>query len=391
MNKLWELIKSPGLMAVLAVVGFGLAIYIGFFFERRSQLAVLVDPPSRVFDIHQPIGGIEVSYAGENLRCTKKTLWIISAALKNIGNAEIRKGDYDEQVPLGLHVEGGHIVDIPSFRTSVPYLEQNLKLRSEGQNLLLSSVIFEPNDSVHLNLLVLGSESTPPTLSALGKLAGSRGIALINGESGSDKTSLWRNTTDAASWWIHLLRVLLYGLGGFIAFGITAALLAGLGSAIQSLLTHSNVAKRRAKIDAYEANEAMSKERRFVSAQYVQEGNKVLYQLRDIISCLDQRAKLCKQLDKIVPDEEIVIIARDRYPLPFRSRALFEAGSATGIFPHENGALLLSDALLAELDHLFAYLGIDPNAKPDRDMHELNYVSNLHDVQKTLDKIAVTK
>ena len=118
-------------MAIVSIFSVGLAVYQGFFYEKRGQISIYLDPPTRVFDLHQSIGGLEVSYGGEDLRKKNETLWIVNVSIRNTGNAEIRKGDYDEQVPLGLAIDEGQIVDAPKLRTSVNYLQQNLKIKTD--------------------------------------------------------------------------------------------------------------------------------------------------------------------------------------------------------------------------------------------------------------------
>lgn len=161
------------------------------FYERKPELSISVDAMSKVFDLYRPVGGLEVSYAGENLRSSKKNLWVLTATIKNIGNAEVRKGDYDDKVPLGLEIGGAVIAERPTLKTNVDYLAKNLSISATGNRILFSPVILEPGESFEITTLLLGSESVKPSIVPIGKLAGIKSIALSTPESPSPEKSVW--------------------------------------------------------------------------------------------------------------------------------------------------------------------------------------------------------
>lgn len=193
-KKMWKAIASPSGGAILGVAGILIAVYFSMFFERQGELVIRVDALSRVFDIHRPVGGLEVTYGGENLRTAKKALWVLTASIQNRGNAAVRKNDFDDAVPLGFEVIGGIIAEQPELASSTLYLAKNMKVRGAGSLLALTPAVLEPGDSVQLNVLILGAEATKPTIVASGKVAGQKRIEVVQGEeeTGRQKTYLDR-------------------------------------------------------------------------------------------------------------------------------------------------------------------------------------------------------
>jgi hypothetical protein len=174
-KRFWRALTTPNGATVLTIVGLGTAFYFSVFYERQGNLVIRVDSLSRVLDVHQPVGGLEITYGGENLRTSKKTLWVLNATIFNRGNAAVRKGDFDEAVPLGFVVDDAVPAEQPRLSSSVEYLRKNVQATAKGQLVALTPAVFEPGDGVHLALLLLGPEATKPQLSASGKVVGQRG------------------------------------------------------------------------------------------------------------------------------------------------------------------------------------------------------------------------
>ncbi|MDG0852182.1 hypothetical protein [Roseateles puraquae] len=101
---LWEFIKSPACAAILGLAGLLSGLLLGVYglvAERQGQLKVSLVSISSVFDVHQPVGGLDVSYEGRSLRSAKKALWSLSLVVPNSGNAGIRRNDFDVRSPGG--------------------------------------------------------------------------------------------------------------------------------------------------------------------------------------------------------------------------------------------------------------------------------------------------
>lgn len=315
MDKTWELIKSASFMALLAIAGFGLSIYQGFFYERKGQISIGVSPPAKVLDIHKSVGGLEVSYAGQNLRESQKTLWAITATIRNDGNAEITKGDFDESAPLGIRISEGQIVDTPTLRTSIDYLQKNIKLTTSNNSIALSPVIIESGDSIILSLLILGNENIKPKISATGKIAGVPEVRVINLEE-EQEYSLWKSIAYAEKWWIYPLRTIFYMFIGAIGFLAIVGLFAALTIPVEAIQNRKTKKEAQKKISQYKRNEPLTREARMLTSAYIESGERRLHIIHDTLNRLANSTALKIKLSGSLSLEEAKEICLKCHPIP---------------------------------------------------------------------------
>jgi hypothetical protein len=78
MNALWNQVKSPSFMAIVALISLIFTFYQEF---REKQPKILIETLgiASVFNVTQQVGGLQISYGGEDLRSTQKSLWVINA------------------------------------------------------------------------------------------------------------------------------------------------------------------------------------------------------------------------------------------------------------------------------------------------------------------------
>ncbi|MBA8733550.1 hypothetical protein [Chromobacterium violaceum] len=305
MKKIWAWLISPSVVGAIGIVSLVLAIYTAFFYERKPELSISVDAMSKVFDLYRPVGGLEVSYAGENLRSSKKNLWVLTATIKNIGNAEVRKGDYDDKVPLGLEIGGAVIAERPTLKTNVGYLAKNLSISATESRILFSPVILEPGESFEVTTLLLGSESAKPSIVPIGKLAGIKSIALSTPESPSPEKSAWNQAVGATSVWVHLIRWLIYFFGAFLAIGSSVALLAAVMSPFEKLKKQRQAAERQRRVRDYRRHEELGKESRYLMDEYVAGGVAGLAPLARYLCAYTRRRSVLDALSDKLDEEEL--------------------------------------------------------------------------------------
>lgn len=358
MKKIWEVIRSQSFMAAVALLSMVFAIYQTFIYERKGEIGLTIAPPAKVLDIHKAVGGLEVSYGGENLRDSKKTLWVISATIRNEGNAEIRKIDFDENDPVGFYVEKGKIVDNPSLRTSVPYLQRNFKLSQVENKITVSPSILEPGDTVFVSFLVLGDEISPPSISPLGKIAGAGDVQFKSSEDAKGSaTSDNLIFTDAL--WLQPLRMVIYTL----FFMVTIAVIASLVNAIKAPLSKvKNLKKercRRAAIDKFKRGESVSREVRAVGLMYIEQGEISLFRLGVVLRAFRQRAELRKKLEGVCTGEELEKIVLSCYKLPYLGSKLISSLGGFGFTISDSATVDQIDDWLTELRELSVHLEVD--------------------------------
>jgi hypothetical protein len=357
LSSFWMAFKSPTSMAILAIVGFGLAIFQGFFYEKKGELTITNDAVSRVFDIHQPVGGLEVSYAGENLRTSKKALWALSFTVRNSGNAEIRKADYDDQVPFGFQFVGAEIVEIPTIKTNVEYLSQNLKISKTPNFVRFSPVIFEPNDEVQVNVLLLGSDTVKPIFFATGKIAGLRSITMSSPDQKDSGRSVLAKITDADALWVHPARSVIYGFGGLVVLSLVIALLAGVSAPLNAFSNGRAVSKRRKEIATYKANEALDSNSRSLIDIYAVDGEEAILEIAQIIETVKRRTALVAEIKESVSPSRLENILRRVHPL--RPSSLFRKLKDLGLIYGSKTTIAYSEALDNTVEEVALFFKID--------------------------------
>ncbi|WP_217478504.1 hypothetical protein [Pararobbsia alpina] len=211
-------------MAVVTFFSIALAVYLGFFFERRPSLVATVNSMSPVFDVVKPVGGLDISYAGVNLREAKKSLWSVDLTLRNEGNSDIRLDDFDPHSPVRIVVNSGQVVNKPTLTTSNRYLADNVRLITENSDVAITPAIIDADDSININILVMGAEGVRPVIYVTGKIAGMKAIPLRTVDSSTDGKSVWRKVFGADAIWIQFLRLPVYFFGFFALLGILAVL-----------------------------------------------------------------------------------------------------------------------------------------------------------------------
>lgn len=310
----WEFIKSPGVMAVLSIVSLATGLYFGFFYERKGEVSIIISPPAKVLDIHESVGGLEVSYAGQNLKDSGKTLWAVVAYFSNTGNSGINKIEFDEQDLIGIGVVNGEIVDRPEVTGNADYLKRNIKIESSSESIRLHPIIMEPGDTITLNFLVLGVESAKPEFTVLGKVSGV-GEPVITRLDDDKEFSTWRSIAYAEKWWVQLLRMPVYaGLTVIFMFWFFV-LMALFIIPIESFNSSKRKKKLRAKIDAYKMDEVLTKEARLLINMHLKNPDVALDDVYGALCALEERATLGGKISGVLPEDELKNVCFRCYPI----------------------------------------------------------------------------
>lgn len=359
MKKFWNWLFSPPVAGLIGIAGFVFAIYTAFFYERKPELTISVDSMSRVFDLYQPVGGLEVSYAGEDLRSSKKNLWLLTTTIKNTGNAEVRKGDYDENAPLGLNIEGAVIAEQPTLKTNTTYLEKNLKIITSDNSISFSPIILEPGDSFEITTLLLGSGSSKPSISTLGKLAGVRSIAISTPENPTPSKPVWQQAVDASSWWVHPVRWIIYFFGPILSIGLSIAMFEAIANPLRRIKNQRLIADRQRRIREYRQYEELGKESRYLIDEYVAKGEAGLIPVARYLKTYNRRRSLVEVLVGKLDDKEVDKLVRAATPFRRGDAETENNLKAIKLAEGEGAHIEVSAALREALADLCLFLDID--------------------------------
>ncbi|MNI26689.1 hypothetical protein D3C73_803990 [compost metagenome] len=378
MQKLWLLIKGQGFMALLALVGFGLAIYTAFFYEKKPHLIFTASQPAKVFDIHQPMSGLEISYAGENLRGGQKNLWVMTVVLKNEGNAEVRKGDYDDRDPVGLTLKNGQLLEQPTVQSESKYIVKNLDLTRDGNSVHFAPIIVEPGESLTFNLLVLGNDAVKPEIIPTGKIAGTSGIGVRSSED-KTKSGVIRDLFYAERWWIQGLRGLAYTILFFVGMLIITGAPQVFAIPFQTHRDKKRKAERRGQMDRYRVGHSLSAHERALTNLYIESG---VHLLRDAYQALTEISTRQRTIDELrtslsetqIKDMESRYLSLSRSAI-FQTRRLEDCGLAD----IRKMSLDQLENILAEIESLCSYLDIPVTdlSKKDFEAHDFVKVSRV--------------
>ena len=285
-------------MALVALFSLGFAVFQQFY-EKKPDVLIKTEAISAVFSVLQSVGGLQVSYAGQDLRSSRQALWVISAVISNNGTAVIRKADYDNVTPFSVSVMGGQIVEIPVITSESTYLQESLKPNVVSNRIIFSPVILEPKDSFRLRILVLGPEQSPPSLKAEGKIAGLQAFSYATPDAPYASRSIWQMATQADVFWIQFLRLPIYFLACLIfliVIGIASAVVAQQASTFRNWRAKR---QRLRSISDYRQGENMVWEDRALSEIYIEFGEEALGKIKKLLDKTNKRLILIKQLEPI--------------------------------------------------------------------------------------------
>lgn len=176
-NKLTAIVIST-----IGLAGASVTIYAFFFQEKQINLQYEIMANSNVLDVKADISKLDIIYGGSSLKDKNENLRIINLKVVNTGSEHILNTFYDDNDPLGFRVNEGAIIEIPEvLDASNEYLRKNIVISVDSLNRVkFSKVIFESNEFFILKLLVLHKSYSNPTITSLGKVAGIKGIDVVN-------------------------------------------------------------------------------------------------------------------------------------------------------------------------------------------------------------------
>lgn len=238
LKKILGVLVSPISMAIVAVISLALAVYTGFYYEKRPELVFTILSNTDVLDVKEKVGKLDISYAGESLSKASKRLRILNLRIANVGNADILKTFYDENVPLGLRVSAGEIVEVPEV-TGNDYFEKNVKVRlSDARTVHFAPVIIQSGEGFQVKVLVLASLNEVPVLEKVGVLAGTKVYVLQSPE--SEDISFWSQVLGGGPL-VHTTRALIY-------LALLISIVTILGVAIPALSDYKDRAQKSKRI-----------------------------------------------------------------------------------------------------------------------------------------------
>ena len=148
--------------------------FYNFFHEKKLEITYEIISESNVLDIHKPLKDLTIFFKDENIQKKNLNLKVYTIRVYNTGELNIRQDDFDKNLPWGLEVKQGKIINKARLiNTNSEYLMSNLEPTVLDTNKLeFKKIIFERNKFFIVELLVLHSKVQLPSILPIGKIAG---------------------------------------------------------------------------------------------------------------------------------------------------------------------------------------------------------------------------
>lgn len=355
MGKIKEFLISAGFMAFLAIIGFGLAIYTGFFYEKQGKLTIDLAEPTKILDIHQSVGGLSVSYNGQDLRENNKNLWLVNIIVQNTGNAVIRKDDFDNNALVTFKVLNGSIVDKPNIISKDKYFVQNSNPYIQGNSVILPPLIMNSGESFSIGFFVLGDEAKSPVLSVDGRIAGSDGIRFQKIESNS---SGWIETAlSADKLWEHVVRLVFYFILGLLCFISLIVIMTNTSSFFSQLKNKRDKQRRAKQIENYKPNQSLSLELRKIIGIYLEFEPVHLKKVKACFDLAKKRDVIFNKYEPICDDLSANVIAENLINIPFFLKNTYKKLNELGLIGYMSP--FIDDLIVQEFDELMEVFNVD--------------------------------
>jgi len=170
----------------LTVLGIGLSLYLSLL-TTAPKITYLIESKKDLIERGNTPKKLGVFFEGTDVIQQKKNIRIYTIKMSNDGSKDLLQDHYDSNLPWGLSVHDGVILEIRPVESSSSYIYENIKPRSDvGREVMLNKIIFERGNYYLFDLMVLHDIKAEPTLTPLGKIAGQKKIEIVTEENATN-------------------------------------------------------------------------------------------------------------------------------------------------------------------------------------------------------------
>lgn len=160
-------------------------------FKKEAGVAVQVQRLIPAFDVNRRFPALSVIYQGRDLTAEKMGLAIAQLRIVNTGDVSLSESNLSETDPLGVSVRGGKVLGIIEAKASSDHLRRRAVPVLSGNIITIpSKIIFDPQDYVQFDVLILKPESVELSFTALGKVEGVKSIGVSKNSNGVETPGL---------------------------------------------------------------------------------------------------------------------------------------------------------------------------------------------------------
>jgi len=219
---------------VFGVLSLGVGVYFGVFYEKKPRLRYEILSSLPVYDVREDIADLEITFKGENIRGQHKMLSLITLKVCNVGNADIVKMHFDENLLPGFSVSCSRIIKAEILGASEDYLKQAAHIKPINEtSYSIEPMMIDVEQFFLVKLLVLHDEGRKPTISSINKISGKTKIDVIEEQATTHQVGVVRRVFQG-SVAVQIIRVLAYGFGTLIVLGVLAIFSAFLSDSVNT-------------------------------------------------------------------------------------------------------------------------------------------------------------
>jgi len=373
LKAVWKFVVSPAVSFIGLVAGLIIGAA-GLLYHPKPALRVETIEDTRVLDVHEPIGNLDITYRGESLKLSNRELRVLLVRISNTGGADIGLDSFDPLAPLGIQIQGGDLLEEPTVLGSSNYLTQSVKLtRSNPHTVVIAPVMMEAGEWIDIKLLIAAKVGEIPKIEAIGKVLGVKSIE-APGERKASTESIWHRVTGADSEWIQLARIPVYGIGSLLLLLLLAAVVAVTMVAIilpiSSLIDGFGVRRRKKIVADYGKSRSLQPVDHFVVDSYIRDGGKAVPLLRRYMQQVDEanvsRSQIKAMRELLGRHFEAAEIRRSVHFFRGNAVATPKDAVARGIQSEREGLLELNSDLLGAIDAFEQFLRAIGQPPPDK-------------------------
>lgn len=163
--------------SLLAILGLSFGIYQTFIRDYKPEIVFDVLSNNDVLSINEDVNDLKILYNDKDLKEQNKKLVLLNVKIENIGNGDVKEGDYYSKTPFGIEIENGEMIKVPSIiNSSNNFLHKNTKVSLLDSNkIILTKIPLGKNEFFTLEILTIVKKEATPKVIAIGYISGSNG------------------------------------------------------------------------------------------------------------------------------------------------------------------------------------------------------------------------
>ena len=200
---------------IFAIVMLSLAIisaYFGYQSLKQPQPEIFFETISdtNVIDLNRSLQDLSIDFRGQDIHEHNLNLKIMTINVVNSGEVDILTNHYDHEDDWGIKFKDAEVIEARLIDANSDYLKAKIiPRRLSTDTVVFPKVIFERGKSFAIEVLLLHSNNTAPSISPIGKIAGIDTIGVLTRSLTREEVNFINQVLNG-SIPVHIVRSLIY-------------------------------------------------------------------------------------------------------------------------------------------------------------------------------------